>query len=150
MVTFATTILNWTRFNERGVVMIQCQNCNRCGDEEDFSPSDGNPAPVVCPECGQTNCFTTFNICYHFTRDHKPGEYVAFEARMVFEDSDGCISSIEDEQHYELHIEEGTQIFWGVYGRTEEGLAEHLGDFSKEEDALDTVRKLGGKVCSSW
>jgi proteasome lid subunit RPN8/RPN11 len=34
-----------------------CQDCDFVGHEEEFVPSDGNPAPHICPECGRTNCF---------------------------------------------------------------------------------------------
>ena len=34
-----------------------CSACDYCGDEEDFVPSDGNPASLVCPSCGRTDCF---------------------------------------------------------------------------------------------
>jgi Zn finger protein HypA/HybF involved in hydrogenase expression len=34
-----------------------CQNCGHVGLEEDFVPSDGNPAPFICPGCGSTDVF---------------------------------------------------------------------------------------------
>lgn len=34
-----------------------CQDCDYHGVLSDFRPGDGNPAPIVCPECGRTNCF---------------------------------------------------------------------------------------------
>lgn len=35
----------------------RCNNCDYRGEEAEFWPSDGDPAPVVCPECGRTDCF---------------------------------------------------------------------------------------------
>lgn len=34
-----------------------CQNCGHKDQEVEFLPSDGDPAPYVCPECGSTECF---------------------------------------------------------------------------------------------
>lgn len=36
---------------------FHCADCGHKDTEEEFVPSDGNPAPHVCPECGKTNCF---------------------------------------------------------------------------------------------
>ncbi len=36
---------------------VHCQNCDWIDSEEEFTPSDGNLAPLICPECGSTNCF---------------------------------------------------------------------------------------------
>ncbi len=38
-------------------IKFRCQNCAHEGDEVDFMPSDGNPAPYICPKCGSTECF---------------------------------------------------------------------------------------------
>ncbi len=38
-------------------IVYYCQACEYESDEDDFVPSDGNPAPHICPECGSTNCF---------------------------------------------------------------------------------------------
>ena len=35
----------------------RCADCGHMDDEDEFVPSDGNPAPHVCPKCGLTNCF---------------------------------------------------------------------------------------------
>ena len=35
-----------------------CESCGFQSRQEDFWPSNGNPAPLVCPRCGRTNCFT--------------------------------------------------------------------------------------------
>lgn len=130
--------------------MMRCANCEHGGYEESFWPSDGNPAPVVCPECGYTGCHAFNPVRFNFDRDHKEGEYIGFEIRICFNDGDDWISNIEDEDHLEFHKEGGTHLFWGVYGVNPDGMSENLGDFSSEEAALDTVRKLGGRLCSSW
>lgn len=130
--------------------MIRCSSCEYCGSEEAFTPSDGNPAPLVCPECGRTDCFETIMVRYHFSREHKPGEYVGFEVRICYNDDDECISSIEDEEHYMMHREDGTHFFWSVYGKNGDGTVDCLGDFATEAYALETVRKLGGHLTSSW
>lgn len=44
---------------ERDYGDYRCQNCNLVTDHDDFVPSDGNPAPVVCPMCSSTECFST-------------------------------------------------------------------------------------------
>lgn len=36
----------------------RCQNCGHKAPEDDFWPSDGNPAPHICPGCGSTECFS--------------------------------------------------------------------------------------------
>ena len=38
---------------------MRCQNCRHVGDEVDFTPTDGAPAPFVCPECGSLEVFNT-------------------------------------------------------------------------------------------
>ena len=35
----------------------RCQNCEHHDEEIEFIPSDGNPAPHICPECGSTDVF---------------------------------------------------------------------------------------------
>lgn len=42
---------------DRTVVMYRCQACGHIDDEDEFIPSDGNPAPHVCPGCGLTDVF---------------------------------------------------------------------------------------------
>ncbi len=44
--------------NDGDQIPFYCQDCNYHGPQEDFWPSNGNAAPVVCPECGRTNCFS--------------------------------------------------------------------------------------------
>lgn len=34
-----------------------CQNCGETGDEDDFTPTDGSPAPHACPRCGGVDVF---------------------------------------------------------------------------------------------
>lgn len=34
-----------------------CQDCWAEGEYEEFLPTDGNPAPVVCFKCGRTDIF---------------------------------------------------------------------------------------------
>lgn len=89
-------------------------------------------------------------IRYNFNRNHRPGEYTGFEVRLCYFDDDGGVSNIMDEEHLEMHEEDGTQMFWGVYVVRTDGMSEHLGDFTEKLDALKTVRKLGGHLCSSW
>jgi hypothetical protein len=36
---------------------MKCQDCGQEGREDEFLPTDGNPAPLVCPKCGRTNVF---------------------------------------------------------------------------------------------
>jgi hypothetical protein len=130
--------------------MMRCANCDHGTYEENFWPSDGNPAPHVCPECGHTGCHIFKPVRFNFDRDHKAGEYIGFEIRICYNDDDDCISNIMDQEHLESHEEEGTHLFWGVYGVNPDGMSEILGDFATEEYALDTVKKLGGKLNSSW
>jgi hypothetical protein len=89
-------------------------------------------------------------IRYNFKRDHRPGEYAGFEVRLCYQDDDWGVSNIMDDDHLEFHREEGTQLFWGVYTVNPDGTSDHLGDFTEKLDALKTVRKLGGHLCSSW
>ncbi len=43
--------------DEDGDTPYYCQSCDHKGTLDDFTPTDGNAAPLVCPECGLTNCF---------------------------------------------------------------------------------------------
>lgn len=36
-----------------------CQNCGKEELEDEFFPTDGNPAEHVCPDCGRTDVFRT-------------------------------------------------------------------------------------------
>lgn len=40
-----------------GEDVFYCRDCNHEATEEEFWPSDGNPAPHVCPKCGRTNIY---------------------------------------------------------------------------------------------
>lgn len=44
--------------DDAGLTPMYCQDCGHSGEENEFWPSDGNPAPHVCPNCGRTNIFT--------------------------------------------------------------------------------------------
>ncbi len=44
---------------DTGETPFHCQDCGHKAEEVEFWPSDGNPADVVCPKCGRTNCFPT-------------------------------------------------------------------------------------------
>lgn len=43
--------------DEQEEVEFYCQVCDEEGTEDDFTPTDGNPAPHICPKCGSTNVF---------------------------------------------------------------------------------------------
>lgn len=50
--------IDWGKADEDDLsTPYHCQDCGHKAPEEEFVPSDGNPAPHVCPECGKTNCF---------------------------------------------------------------------------------------------
>lgn len=88
-------------------------------------------------------------VRYNFTRDHQPGEYIGFEIRACYE-YDEWVCNVEDADEMRELTEEGTRVFWGVYGVDPDGMSESLGDFATEQYALETVAKLGGRLESSW
>ncbi|NBT75764.1 MAG: hypothetical protein EBT15_07320 [Betaproteobacteria bacterium] len=84
-------------------------------------------------------------------RNRNPhSEYEFFEIETVVEWSDErgdliaeAVKTIED---LDGHLETYCGSFcYGVYGRTRDGLAEHINDFPTPENAIAFVRKLNGK-----
>lgn len=44
--------------SEDEAILMYCQSCEYEGDANDFSPTDGDPSPFICPECSGTKIFT--------------------------------------------------------------------------------------------
>ena len=84
-------------------------------------------------------------------RNRNPhSDYEFFEIETVVEWSDEhgdlvaeAVRCMEDlDGHLEAY---GGSFCYGVYGRTREGLADHIKDFPTPDDAIAFLRKLNGK-----
>lgn len=82
---------------------------------------------------------------YFHRRNPKRGEFVGFKIEAKFRDNEGDINTVDDAEHFEFLHEEGTEVFWSIYGVNKNGTVECLGDFNSPKAAIETAKKLGAR-----